>query len=60
VDEYNNNPRGDLKERFLMMEEQFTNISYNMEILMVGLERKFEPFGEFSSSYLDIVLDKKI
>jgi hypothetical protein len=50
VDEYNNNSRDDLDNRFSKLEAQVTDISHKMMILMVALERKLGPFEEFGSS----------
>jgi hypothetical protein len=51
-DDYNRNQRDESEERFIKMEEHVSNISHNMNILMVALERKFGPFGEFGTSKL--------
>jgi hypothetical protein len=54
VDEYSNNPWDESKEIFSNLEGQVTNISCNMDILMVDLENKFGPFREFGGSNLEV------
>jgi len=41
------------------MEAQVVDISHNLTILMVTLDRKIKPLGEFGSSNLEASLDGK-
>jgi hypothetical protein len=45
VDEYNGNPRDELEERFMKLEAQVSNISFNMVMLMETLEAKVGLLG---------------
>jgi hypothetical protein len=42
-----------------MLEEQVTNISHNMSLLMVALESKLGLLREFGDSNSEIILDGK-
>jgi hypothetical protein len=45
VDEYNRNPKYELKEIFIELEVQLCGISHNMLILMETIDNKFRIFG---------------
>jgi hypothetical protein len=45
-----NNPQDLAEERFVRLEEQVTNISHNMALLMAALASKLESFGEAGGS----------
>jgi hypothetical protein len=56
ADEYvHNNPRDPAEERFERLETQVTNIEINMNLLIVALEIKIEPFIDNGGSNLDII-----
>ena len=59
VDMYREKLVGDYEQGFEKLEIQVTNISCNMYILTVSLERKFAPSCDFGGSHLDIGLEWK-
>ena len=54
-----NNPRDPAEERFERLETQVTNIEINMNLLIVALEIKIEPFIDNGGSNLDIISEGK-
>jgi hypothetical protein len=53
-DSSHNNPWDAAKERFVGLEENFIDISHNMNLLMVALTNKFRPSGEVGASNLEV------
>jgi hypothetical protein len=49
-----NNPLNVAEERFSKLEEQVTDISRNMALLMENLLNKFIPFGEVGGSNSEV------
>jgi hypothetical protein len=51
VDDFtHNNPQGLVEERFERLEVKVTNMSHNMNLLMVALARKLDQFGDDGGS----------
>jgi len=48
------NPWDELEEKFSKLEEQVTDISHKIDILMETLENKFASFRHFGNSNLEV------
>jgi hypothetical protein len=55
-----NNPRDPVEERFARLEEKFTDIFYNMSLLVAALAIKLGPFREVEGSNLEIKSNGKL
>jgi hypothetical protein len=55
-----NNPRVQTKEIFSRLSEKFSNIYYNMSLLMASLARNLIPFRELGGSNSEIISEGKL